>query len=65
MGCWGLLGLLLVMTGMIPENSLLSTSKIFHVHKFGPFQIQNDLDYSAVCIWAAKDILTSGYLVAC
>ena len=28
MGCWGLLGwLLLVMTGIIPKNSLLSTSK--------------------------------------
>ena len=32
MGCWGLLGVagmmkLLVMTGIIPENSLLNTSK--------------------------------------
>ena len=36
MGCWGLLGwLLLVMTGIIPENSLLSTSK----KKFGPREV--------------------------
>ena len=33
MGCWGLLGwLLLVMTGIIPENSLLSTSKKIPPH---------------------------------
>jgi hypothetical protein len=50
MGCWGLLGwLLLVMTGIIPENSLLSTSKMTIWIHMGPSLATSISDCSPRC----------------